>query len=83
MILRSTAKANLLEVSAAAIILDRALGKAPQHVDVSALRHTEIVYRSAEGIRKALIDAGAPPVLLDLTVEDENENEEKANLGEE
>ena len=30
-----------------------------------------------------VIDAGAPPVLLDLTVEDEDENEEKANLGEE
>jgi hypothetical protein len=30
-----------------------------------------------------LIDAGAPLVLLDLTVEDEDENEEKANLGEE
>jgi hypothetical protein len=30
-----------------------------------------------------LIDAGAPPVLLDLTVEDEDENEEKENLGEE
>ena len=37
---------------------DAVLGKAPQHVDVSALRHTEIVYRSAEEIRKALIDAG-------------------------
>ena len=70
-------------LNAANKILDRALGKAPQHVDVSALRHTEIVYRSAEEIRKALIDAGAPPVLLDLTVEDEDENEEKANLGEE
>ena len=70
-------------VNAADKILDRALGKAPQHVDLSALRHTEIVYRSAEEIRKALIDAGAPPVLLDLTVEDEDENEEKANLGEE
>jgi hypothetical protein len=69
-------------VNAADKILDRALGKAPQHVDVSALRHTEIVYRSAEEIRKALIDAGAPPVLLDLTVEDEDENEKKANLGE-
>jgi hypothetical protein len=27
----------------AAKILDRALGKAPEHVDVSALHHTEIV----------------------------------------
>jgi hypothetical protein len=57
-------------VSAADKILDRALGKAPQHVDVTALRHTEIVYRSAAEIRKALIDAGAPPMLLDLKIED-------------
>jgi hypothetical protein len=34
-------------LSAAGKILDRALGKAP-YVDVSALRHTEIVYRSAD-----------------------------------
>jgi len=36
-------------VSAAAKILDRALGKAPEHSDVSALHHTEIVYRSGRG----------------------------------
>ena len=35
-------------VSAAGKILDRALGK-PKHVDVSALHHTEIVYRSGRG----------------------------------
>jgi hypothetical protein len=34
-------------VSAAGKILDRALGKAPQHVDVAAIKHTEIVYRAA------------------------------------
>jgi hypothetical protein len=50
------------------------LGKAPPHVDVSALRHTEIVYRSAEEIRKALIEAGAPSVLLDLTVDEEDDD---------
>ena len=36
-------------VSAAAKILDRALGKAPDHVDVTAVHHTEIVYRSGRG----------------------------------
>jgi len=67
-------------VSAADKILDRALGKAPQHVDVTALRHTEIVYRSAAEIRKALIDAGAPPMLLDLKIEDgEIVNEESGS----
>jgi hypothetical protein len=52
-------------VSAADKILDRALGKAPQHVDVTALRHTEIVYHTAAEIRQALADRGVPPVLLD------------------
>ena len=56
-------------VSAAGKILDRALGKAPQHGDVSALRHTEIVYRSAAEIRQELINEGAPEVLLDCSSE--------------
>jgi hypothetical protein len=46
-------------------ILDRSLGKAPQNVDITALRHTEIVYHSAAEIRQALLDRGVPPVLLD------------------
>jgi hypothetical protein len=53
-------------VAAADKILDRALGKAPLHIDVTALRHTEIVYRSAEEIRNALLGRGLPPALLDL-----------------
>jgi hypothetical protein len=61
-------------VSAANKILDRALGKAPKHIDITALRHTEIVYRSAEEIRKALMDEGMPKALLDLT--DEKDDEE-------
>jgi hypothetical protein len=52
-------------VSAAGKILDRALGKAPEHVDVSALHHTEIVYRSAAEIRQDLINRGVSEVLLD------------------
>ena len=51
-------------VSAAAKVLDRALGKAPEHVDVTALHHTDIVYRSAEELRqelrKALEEEGVP-----------------------
>ena len=53
-------------VSAAGKILDRALGKAPMDVDITALRHTEIVYRSAEEIRKALIGRRRAGLLLDL-----------------
>ena len=52
-------------VSAAAKVLDRALGKA-KHIDVSALRHTEIVHQSAAEIRQELINEGVPEVLLDL-----------------
>jgi len=60
-------------------ILDRALGRAPQHVDISALRHTEIVYRSAAEIRKALIEQGAPVALLDLKVEEIVEEKAEEN----
>ncbi len=37
-------------------ILNRALGKAPQNIDVTALRHTEITYRSIDEIAKALLE---------------------------
>ncbi len=59
-------------VSAAEKILDRALGKAPQHIDTAALRHTEIVYRSAQEIRKELEARGVPAVLLDYKPTDED-----------
>jgi hypothetical protein len=58
-------------VSAAAKVLDRALGKA-KHIDVSALRHTEIVYRSAAEIRQELINRGVPEVLLNYWSKDSN-----------
>ena len=67
-------------VSAAAKVLDRALGKAPEHVDVTALHHTDIVYRSAEELRqelrKALEEEGVPRALMDLTVEPEEPESE-------
>jgi hypothetical protein len=63
-------------VSAAGKILDRALGKAPQHVDVTALRHTEIVYHSAAEIRQALAERGVPPALLDYTPNGDDEDED-------
>jgi hypothetical protein len=52
-------------VTAADKVIDRAMGKAPQHIDVTALRHTELVYRSAQEIRQELIARGVPQVLLD------------------
>ncbi len=60
-------------LSAIRIILDRALGKAPQHGDVSALHHTEIVYRSAAEIRQELINRGVPVDLLDYSSKDSND----------
>jgi hypothetical protein len=59
-------------IAAAGKILNRVVGKAPP-VDVTELRHTEIVYRSAEEIRKALIERGVPPAWLDLTVDEEDD----------
>jgi hypothetical protein len=63
-------------IAAAGKILDRAVGKAPQHVDVTALRHTEIVYRSAEEIRAALLGRGLPPALLDLRPADAKDEDD-------
>jgi hypothetical protein len=75
---------EVARASAADKILDRALGKAPMDVDITALRHTEIVYHSAAEIRQALAERGVPPVLLDYVPpvvddtsppnEDENNN---------
>jgi hypothetical protein len=49
------------------------MGRAPQHIDISAKRHTDIVYRSAEElraeIRRAIEEEGVPRALMDLTVE--------------
>jgi hypothetical protein len=46
-------------------ILDRVFGKSPQTVDVTAIKHTEIVYRNTEQIREELLARGLPRVLLD------------------
>jgi hypothetical protein len=64
--LMRNAESEAVRLKAMDKILDRALGKAPLHIDVTALRHTEIVYRSAEEIRNALLGRGLPPALLDL-----------------
>jgi hypothetical protein len=59
------AESEAVRLSAMDKILDRALGKAPAHIDVTAMRHTEIVYRSAEEIRQECIARGVPPFLLE------------------
>jgi hypothetical protein len=46
-------------------ILDRAVGKAPLHLDISALRHDKIVYQSAVEIRRELERGGVPPILIE------------------
>ena len=66
-----------VRLAAADKVIDRAMGKAPAHIDITAMRHTDIVYQSAEELRaefrKALEAEGVPRALLDLTVEDELE----------
>jgi len=67
------AESETARIMAADKILDRSLGKAPQHIDITALRHTDIVYQSERElraeIRKALEEEGVPGALMDLTVE--------------
>ena len=62
-----------VRMMAADKVIDRAMGRAPQHIDISAKRHTDIVYRSAEElraeIRRAIEEEGVPRALMDLTVE--------------
>jgi hypothetical protein len=56
------------------------MGKAPAHIDITALRHTDIVYQSAEElraeIRRAIEEEGVPRALMDLTVEPVEESDE-------
>jgi transposase-like protein len=65
--LMRSSEVDSVKLEAVREILNRALGKAPQHIDITALRHTEIVYRSAAQIRQSLLDRGVPKVLLDYT----------------
>jgi hypothetical protein len=64
-------ESDAARVSAAEKVLNRALGKAPDHVDVSAIKHTEIVYRSVEEIRAELRRRGLSPLLIENVTDDE------------
>jgi len=65
---------DAVRVMAADKVIDRAMGKAPQHIDVTAMRHTDIVYHSAEELRqefrRQMEEAGVPKALMDLTAEE-------------
>ena len=67
-------------VSAADKVIDRAMGKAPAHIDITALRHTDIIYQSEQElraeIRRAIEEEGVPRALMDLTVEPVEESDE-------
>jgi hypothetical protein len=78
--LMRSAESETVKHAAMNSILDRAMGKAPQHIDVTALRHTDIVYQSAaelhQEFRRALEAEGVPRALMDLTVEPEEPESE-------
>ena len=69
-----------VRVMAADKVIDRAVGKAPAHIDISAKHHTAIVYKSAEELREkirvAIEEEGVPRALLDLQVEPIEEDED-------
>ena len=54
-----------VRLTAADRILDRAVGRAPLNIDVTALRHDEIVYELAMEIRRELERRGIPPILIE------------------
>jgi hypothetical protein len=63
--LMRTCKNPGVRLMAADRILDRAVGRAPLNIDVTALRHDEIVYESAMEIRRELERRGIPPILIE------------------
>jgi hypothetical protein len=65
------AESEAVRLAAQDKILDRVFGKAPQHVDIAAIKHTEIVYRSAQEIRQELLARGVPQVLLDYNKDED------------
>ena len=75
------AKTESVRLMAADRIIDRAVGKAPMNIDVSALRHDEIVYESVQQIREELERRGVPPILIehmrDVTPPSENKSDEE------
>ena len=71
-------KTDAVKLMAADRILDRAVGRAPMQIDVTALRHDEIVYQSAAEIRAELLRRGVPPILIDLTPNADSESQNQS-----
>ena len=63
-------KQESVRLMAADRILDRAIGKAPMQIDVTALRHDLIVYQSAAEIRAELERRGVPLLLIEHSLDD-------------
>jgi hypothetical protein len=66
-------KVDSVRLMAANRIIDRAVGKAPLQIDVTALRHDQIVYQSAAEIRAELLRRGVPPLLIEHLPDAESE----------
>jgi hypothetical protein len=56
---------DAVRMSAAKKIVRRAFGKTAGHFDVTAIKHTDIVYRTVEEIRAEMRRRGLPPALID------------------
>jgi hypothetical protein len=69
----NNSESDAARVSAAGKILDRALGKVPEHIDITAIKHTEIVYCSVEEIRAELQRRGLPRLLIEHVAENTEE----------
>ena len=65
---------DTVKLMAADRILDRAVGRAPMQIDVSALRHEQIVYQSAAEIRAELQRRGVPLLLIEHSPDAESES---------
>lgn len=74
----TNSESDMARVSAADKILDRAVGKAPQNVDVRSVTHTNVVYKSLDDIRAALLEVGMPPLLIDATINNNDVYEDAA-----
>jgi len=63
-------KIDTVKLMAADRILDRAVGRAPMQIDVSALRHDEIVYQTVAEVRAELERRGVPLLLIEHSLDD-------------
>jgi hypothetical protein len=67
----NNSESDAARVSAAEKILERSVGKAPEHIDATAIKHTEIVYRSVKEIGEELRRRGLPPLSIGHVIANE------------